>query len=66
MRASTRLSRKATLNHFRAIQRFVLRIMVTVLLSIFAHGLSAMAGIGLDARKIASLAAGTPERLDAR
>ena len=33
----------------------------TVLLSIFAHGLSAMPGIGLYARKTTSLAADAPE-----
>ncbi len=37
----------------------------TVLLSIFAHGLSAMPGIGLYARKIASLAADAPEHQEA-
>jgi NhaP-type Na+/H+ or K+/H+ antiporter len=41
-------------------------VMATVLLSIFAHGLSAMPGIGLYARKIASLAADAPEHQDAR
>ena len=35
--------------------------MVTVLLNVFAHGLSAMPGIDLYARKIASLAADAPE-----
>ncbi len=39
-------------------------VMATVLLSIFAHGLSAMPGIGLYARKIASLAAAAPEHQD--
>ena len=38
----------------------------TVLLSIFAHGLSAMPGIGLYARKTTSLAADAPEHRDAR
>jgi sodium/hydrogen antiporter len=38
-------------------------VMVTVLLSIFAHGLSAMPGIGVYARKIESLAADAPERI---
>ena len=38
----------------------------TVLLSIFAHGLSAMPGIGLYARKTTSLAADAPEYQDAR
>ena len=41
-------------------------VMATVLLSIFAHGLSAMPGIGLYARKIASLGAAAPEHEDAR
>jgi sodium/hydrogen antiporter len=36
-------------------------VMMTVLLSIFAHGLSAVPGIAIYARKIASLPAGTPE-----
>ncbi len=36
-------------------------VMVTVLLSIFAHGLSAMPGIGLYARKLSSLTAAAPE-----
>ena len=39
-------------------------VMVTVLLSIFAHGLSAVPGISLYARKIASLGAGAPEQQD--
>ncbi len=38
-----------------------LAVMMTVLLSIFAHGLSAMPGIGLYARKIAALPATAPE-----
>ena len=38
--------------------------MVTVLLSIFAHGLSAMPGIGLYG-EISSLADDAPERQDA-
>ena len=42
-----------------------LAIIVTVLLSIFAHGLSASTGIDLYARRIASLAADAPEREDA-
>ena len=41
-------------------------VMATVVLSIFAHGLSAMPGIGLYARKIASLAADAPEHQEAR
>jgi NhaP-type Na+/H+ or K+/H+ antiporter len=40
-------------------------VMATVLLSIFAHGLSAMPGIGLYARKIASLTASAPEHQEA-
>lgn len=38
-----------------------LAVAMTVLLSIFAHGLSAAPGIGLYARKIAALDAGAPE-----
>ena len=38
-------------------------VMVTVLLSIFAHGLGVMPGIGVYARKIESLAADAPERI---
>lgn len=38
-----------------------LAVMATVLLSIFAHGLSALPGIDLYARKIASLDPGAPE-----
>jgi sodium/hydrogen antiporter len=38
-----------------------LAVMVTVLLSIFAHGLSASTGIGLYARRLSSLAAAAPE-----
>ena len=38
-----------------------LALMVTVLLSIFAHGLSAMPGIGLYTRKIAALPESSPE-----
>ena len=38
----------------------------TVLLSIFAHGLSAMPGIALYARKIESLAADAPEHESTR
>jgi sodium/hydrogen antiporter len=38
-----------------------LAVMATVLLSIFAHGLSAMPGMELYARKIAALEAGAPE-----
>ena len=39
-------------------------LMATVLLSIFAHGLTAMPGISLYARKIESLAADAPEHQD--
>ena len=38
-----------------------LAVMTTVLISIFAHGLSAAPGIGLYARRIASLGAAAPE-----
>jgi hypothetical protein len=38
--------------------------MVTVLLSIFAHGLSAAPGIRLYAARIAALDASAPERQD--
>jgi sodium/hydrogen antiporter len=38
-----------------------LTVMVTVLVSIFAHGLSALPGIKLYARKLAALGAGAPE-----
>jgi len=41
-----------------------LAVMATVLLSIFAHGFSAMPGIGLYARKIATLDASAPEHLE--
>ncbi len=40
-------------------------VMATVLLSIFAHGLSAMPGISFYARKITSLASDAPEHQDA-
>ena len=39
-----------------------LAVIMTVLLSIFAHGLSASTGIGLYARKLSSLPAAAPER----
>jgi sodium/hydrogen antiporter len=42
-----------------------LAVMVTVLLSIFAHGLSASTGIGIYARKLSSLAATAPEHYTA-
>ena len=41
-------------------------VILTVALSIFAHGFSAMPGIGLYARKTTSLAADAPEHQDAR
>jgi len=41
-----------------------LAVMVTVLLSIFAHGMSALPGINLYAAKIAALDAGAPEHED--
>jgi len=40
-----------------------LAVMATVLLSIFAHGLSAMPGIGVYARQVASLNSRAPEHL---
>ncbi len=40
-----------------------LAVMVTVLLSIFAHGLSTLPGIGLYARKVAALGREAPEHL---
>jgi NhaP-type Na+/H+ or K+/H+ antiporter len=39
-----------------------LAVMATVMLSIFAHGFSALPGIDLYARKVAALDASTPER----
>src|SRR5271165_433546 len=51
--------------HFPGESTIRFAVMVTVLLSIFAHGLSAMPGIGLYARKIASLAADAPEHQEA-
>jgi sodium/hydrogen antiporter len=42
-----------------------LAVMVTVLLSIFAHGLSASTGIGIYARKLSSLTATAPEHYTA-
>jgi NhaP-type Na+/H+ or K+/H+ antiporter len=41
-------------------------VMVTVLLSIFAHGLSAMPGIAFYARRIVSLPAGAPEHQESQ
>jgi NhaP-type Na+/H+ or K+/H+ antiporter len=43
-----------------------LAVMVTVLLSIFAHGMSAMPGIGFYERKIASLGSGAPEHQEVK
>jgi NhaP-type Na+/H+ or K+/H+ antiporter len=40
-----------------------LAVAVTVLLSIFAHGLTALPGMGLYARKVASLGPGAPEQM---
>lgn len=49
--------------HFPSELTIRFAVMVTVLLSIFAHGLSAMPGISLYARKIESLAADAPEHI---
>ena len=38
--------------------------MMTVLLSVFAHGLSALPGMEIYARKIAALGPGAPEVAD--
>jgi sodium/hydrogen antiporter len=43
-----------------------LAVMMTVLISIFAHGLSAMPGIGLYARKIRSLGPAAPEHQEVK
>jgi sodium/hydrogen antiporter len=43
-----------------------LAVMTTVLISIFAHGLSAAPGIGLYARRIASLGAAAPEHQEVK
>ena len=51
--------------HFKGEGTIRFAVEVTVLLSIFAHGLSAMPGISLYARKIASMAADAPERQEA-
>jgi hypothetical protein len=40
--------------------------MTTVLISIFAHGLSAQPGIGLYARRVASLDAAAPEHREVK
>jgi len=52
--------------HFPGERTIRFAVMVTVLLSIFAHGLSGMPGIALYARRIASLEAAAPEHQDAR
>jgi sodium/hydrogen antiporter len=49
--------------HFAGEPTIRFAVTVTVLLSIFAHGLSAMPGIALYARKIESLAADAPEHI---
>jgi NhaP-type Na+/H+ or K+/H+ antiporter len=41
-------------------------VIVTVMLSIFAHGMSAMPGIGFYERKIASLGSGAPEHQEVK
>jgi NhaP-type Na+/H+ or K+/H+ antiporter len=51
--------------HFPGEPTIRFAVMVTVLLSIFAHGLGAMPGIDLYARKIAALPADAPEHQDA-
>ena len=51
--------------HFKGEGTIRFAVEVTVLLSIFAHGLSAMPGISLYAGKIASMAADAPERQEA-
>ena len=48
--------------HFKGEGTIRFAVEVTVLLSIFVHGLSAMPGISLYARKIESMAADAPER----
>ena len=47
--------------HLAGTDTIRLAVMVTVLVSIFAHGLSAMPGIALYARKLAALDASAPE-----
>jgi sodium/hydrogen antiporter len=47
--------------HFPGEQTIRFAVEATVLLSIFAHGLSAMPGIGIYARKVASMAVDAPE-----
>jgi len=52
--------------HFPGEPTIRFAVMATVLLSIFAHGLSAKPGISLYSRKIESLAAQVPEHQEAR
>jgi sodium/hydrogen antiporter len=47
--------------HQEGVSTISLAVMATVVLSIFSHGLSAMPGMELYARKIAALEAGAPE-----
>jgi NhaP-type Na+/H+ or K+/H+ antiporter len=51
--------------HFPGEQTIRFAVQVTVLLSIFAHGLSAKPGISIYARKIASMAEDAPEHQEA-
>ena len=48
--------------HLPGEETIKLAVMVTVMLSIFAHGFSALPGIDLYARKVAGLDASTPEK----
>jgi NhaP-type Na+/H+ or K+/H+ antiporter len=50
------------LTHHSAVSTIPLAVMTTVLLSIFAHGLTALPGIDLYARKIRTLPPGAPEQ----
>jgi sodium/hydrogen antiporter len=52
--------------HFPGEPTIRFALMATVLLSVFAHGLTAMPGISLYVRKIESLGADAPEHQDAR
>ena len=52
--------------HFPGEPTIRFAVMATVLLSIFAHGLSAMPGIGLYARKIEALPGNAPEHRETR
>jgi len=49
--------------HLPGEETIKLAVMATVMLSIFAHGFSAMSGISLYARKVAALNATSPERI---